>query len=205
MLFHHLLKEKRNELKWSQQDVAEKLFISNKTYSQYERGTRNADTEMLFQIIELLNIDIDDVLTVDINALKRDFSEYPNEITLDLPRTRITKNKRGLAFLIIARFYNHIQDHEKGEESPLLRVTIDELKDGGLKIQLNNVNGVYPYITNRSRNEMFKELISNVKNGAFSTETFGNHITPMLAMNNKINSYHFEGNANNGTILTVII
>lgn len=76
MKFNELLKMKRSEKKLTQKEVANFLFVSDKTYSQYERGLRNIELETLLRIADFLDIklsDIDFLTTVDYLYKKIDF------------------------------------------------------------------------------------------------------------------------------------
>lgn len=53
-----LLKHHRHLLGFTQQQVADKLYVSRNTYTQYETGTRKMDTETFFQLVSFLDIDI---------------------------------------------------------------------------------------------------------------------------------------------------
>jgi len=55
------LKEKRESLNLTQQDIAEKLNISRTTVSMWETGDSNPRTDKLPQLAELLGCSIDDL------------------------------------------------------------------------------------------------------------------------------------------------
>ena len=53
------LKELREENKYTQQYVAEKLNIRQNTYSQYENGKRQMPLELLWKLADYYNTSID--------------------------------------------------------------------------------------------------------------------------------------------------
>ncbi|MDE6026437.1 MAG: helix-turn-helix domain-containing protein [Lachnospiraceae bacterium] len=62
--FAEILKEKRAEFGYRQCEVAEKLYISNSTYSHYESGTRMPTIENLIKISALYNMNPMELLYV---------------------------------------------------------------------------------------------------------------------------------------------
>ena len=50
------IRNRREELGWTQKEVADKLFIKHNTYSQYETGKRKIDSKTFFNILEILEI-----------------------------------------------------------------------------------------------------------------------------------------------------
>lgn len=53
----------RKELGWSQQKLADKMFISQHAISQYENGKRNLSTEMFLYILSVMGVNIQYQLT----------------------------------------------------------------------------------------------------------------------------------------------
>ncbi len=72
----------RNQKKWSQKDLAERLSITRDRYKSYENGRSQPPFELLIQISKLFHISIDLLLTVDIKR-------YPIDEMLRLPDNRI--------------------------------------------------------------------------------------------------------------------
>lgn len=52
------IRNMRNKNKMTQDDLAEKLFVSRQTVSNYETGKSNPDIDMLIKIAEVLNTDV---------------------------------------------------------------------------------------------------------------------------------------------------
>ena len=55
------IRERRNELKLSQQSVANKIGISRGAYSQYETGKNTITMEIWFKLADVLDIDPNDI------------------------------------------------------------------------------------------------------------------------------------------------
>ena len=56
------IKEKREKLGMTQQDLAEKLFVSRQTVCRWENGTRCPDLIMAKKIALVLNISLDELI-----------------------------------------------------------------------------------------------------------------------------------------------
>lgn len=55
---NELIREYREKAKMTQEQVANQLFVSRSTYTQYETGQRNVDSEMFFKIIDIFGVEI---------------------------------------------------------------------------------------------------------------------------------------------------
>lgn len=71
------LKELRTENKLKQSDVAEKLFITQTGYSNYENGRTEPNIEMLCKLADLYNVSIDYLIGRDKTFLT--FERYNQE------------------------------------------------------------------------------------------------------------------------------
>lgn len=49
----------REDMDLTQQNMADKLFINRRTYSSYENGVRGIPTEILSQIADIFNTSVD--------------------------------------------------------------------------------------------------------------------------------------------------
>ena len=58
------LKEKRNEAKLTQQEMAQKLGIAQRSYASYELGERDMGTDMILKICSVLHISSDELLGI---------------------------------------------------------------------------------------------------------------------------------------------
>lgn len=89
MNFAQKIKSYRNDNKWTQQEVAERLNVSRKTISSWETNRSYPDIFMLVQISDLYQVSLDNLLREDrkmidsykqehISSKKRD-REFRNE------------------------------------------------------------------------------------------------------------------------------
>lgn len=62
MTLGETIKTKREELNWTQQELAEKLFVSRQTVCRWENGTRCPDLIMCKKIAMVLGISMDDLI-----------------------------------------------------------------------------------------------------------------------------------------------
>jgi transcriptional regulator with XRE-family HTH domain len=56
------IKQLRQEKNWTQQEMADMLFVTRQTVSNWENGKALPDVETLLQIAEKLNIDVNDLV-----------------------------------------------------------------------------------------------------------------------------------------------
>ena len=61
MIFHNLIKEKRQKMSLTQMDLANRLLVSNKTISNWETGKTLPDIENIILISKYLNLSLDDL------------------------------------------------------------------------------------------------------------------------------------------------
>lgn len=65
MIFHNLIKEKRQKMSLTQMELANKLLVSNKTISNWETRKTLPDIENIILISKYLNISLDDLFLGD--------------------------------------------------------------------------------------------------------------------------------------------
>ena len=65
VIFHNLIKEKRQKMALTQMDLANKLLVSNKTISNWETGKTLPDIENIILISKYLNLSLDDLFLGD--------------------------------------------------------------------------------------------------------------------------------------------
>ena len=65
VIFHNLIKEKRQQMSLTQMDLANKLLVSNKTISNWETGKTLPDIENIILISKYLNLSLDDLFLGD--------------------------------------------------------------------------------------------------------------------------------------------
>lgn len=77
------IKEQRNNIGLTQQDIYEKIDISQNHYSRIENGHAGMSIEILMQLSEILNITTDYILTGRISNEKNpEFAEKYNKLSL---------------------------------------------------------------------------------------------------------------------------
>lgn len=74
------LKEIRKNKKFTQKDVAQKLNISQQTYSDYENGKSEPNIDVLKKLSKLFNISIDNLVDNNISKLSNCQIELINKI-----------------------------------------------------------------------------------------------------------------------------
>lgn len=65
-----ILKEKRKETGWTQEELAEKLLVTSKTVSNWETGKTFPDIESLIRIAKLYHLSLDNLLTEGSDVVK---------------------------------------------------------------------------------------------------------------------------------------
>lgn len=64
------LKAKRKDIGWTQEELAEKLFVTSKTVSNWETGKTFPDIESLIRISKLYHLSLDNLLTEGSDVVK---------------------------------------------------------------------------------------------------------------------------------------
>ncbi|MFC3802376.1 helix-turn-helix domain-containing protein [Cohnella sp. GCM10012308] len=70
MVFGEKLRTERNRKGWSQEELAEKLYVSRQAVSKWENGQNYPSIEIVIKISDLLELTIDELLRSD-EELKR--------------------------------------------------------------------------------------------------------------------------------------
>lgn len=65
MGIHTVLKEKRKEFSFTQEELAEKILVSPKTISNWENGKTSPDLESLVSLAKLFDFSLDELLLED--------------------------------------------------------------------------------------------------------------------------------------------
>ena len=99
MTFGQAIKEKREKLGLTQQELAEKLFVSRQTVCRWENGTRCPDLIMAKKISIVLGIAMDDLISTD---AVQDYVP-PKESSTDLSSVKVMLS--GIMLLMIAVFF----------------------------------------------------------------------------------------------------
>ena len=98
MRFGEAIKQKREQLGMTQQDLAEKLFVSRQTVCRWENGSRCPDLIMAKKIALVLNIPLDDLISTQA------VQEYtpPQEPPLDISCVKVMLT--GIFLLVLGTF-----------------------------------------------------------------------------------------------------
>lgn len=75
-MFAQILKDRRNELGITQQDMAEKLFVTRQTVSNWENGKNFPDIPTLISISEYYSLSLDYMLKGDSEYMKKVEDDY---------------------------------------------------------------------------------------------------------------------------------
>jgi transcriptional regulator with XRE-family HTH domain len=75
MIFGEKLKTERNKKGWSQEELAEKLFISRQSVSKWENGQNYPGIEIIIKISDLFGVTIDELLKSDEELTKKVIKE----------------------------------------------------------------------------------------------------------------------------------
>lgn len=75
MQFSKILKKKRKELRITQQDLADKLFVTRQTVSRWENDVSYPNLDTVVEISNILNLSLDDLLKGDNNSVVQNISK----------------------------------------------------------------------------------------------------------------------------------
>jgi transcriptional regulator with XRE-family HTH domain len=71
MMFYEKLKHCREQLCLSQEDIAEKLYVSRQAVSKWERGVNEPDIETIVRLSDIYGVTIDDLLREDLSVVRK--------------------------------------------------------------------------------------------------------------------------------------
>lgn len=98
MKLGEIIKRKREQLGMTQQDLAEKLFVSRQTVCRWENGSRCPDLIMAKKLALVLNIPLDDLVS---SQAVQDYTP-PKEPPLDISCVKVMLS--GIFLLILGMF-----------------------------------------------------------------------------------------------------
>ncbi|SEL95998.1 DNA-binding transcriptional regulator, XRE-family HTH domain [Paenibacillus sp. cl141a] len=75
MIFGEKLKAERNKKGWTQDELAEKLFVSRQSVSKWENGLNYPSIEIIIRISDLFGLTIDELLRSDEELTKQVIKE----------------------------------------------------------------------------------------------------------------------------------
>lgn len=126
MAIGHRLRKARKELGYSQKLVAEKLGITDVTYSRYELDKRQPSFETLEELAKIFNIDV-------VFFFEREVDDARNE--LDKEISEHLKNQQELYDNI--RSFSHFFDNPPNED---IAEIVNDLKKEYYEMQLDLIN-----------------------------------------------------------------
>ncbi|MEF3305378.1 helix-turn-helix domain-containing protein [Paenibacillus sp. GYB003] len=71
MIFAEKLKTERKKKGWSQEDLAEKLFVSRQSVSKWENGQNYPSIEIIIKVSDLFGVTVDELLRSDEELTKK--------------------------------------------------------------------------------------------------------------------------------------
>ena len=81
-MFHKILKDLRVLNKYTQQELADKLDVSQRTIAFYEKGDRHPDYETLIKISKIFDVSVDYLLGLENENLEKvKYDEYGIVVT----------------------------------------------------------------------------------------------------------------------------
>lgn len=101
IIFGEKLKKERNNKGWSQEELAEKLFVSRQSVSKWENGQNYPSIEILIKLSDLFEVTIDELLRSDENLTNKVIKDSKK---LAYPRLKLFFDVFllvGLALLVI--------------------------------------------------------------------------------------------------------
>lgn len=72
---HNQIKKYRNEMNWSQEELAEKVYVTRQTISNWENNKNYPDIHSLLLLSSLFNISLDQLIKGDINIMKDEINK----------------------------------------------------------------------------------------------------------------------------------
>jgi transcriptional regulator with XRE-family HTH domain len=99
MKFGEAIKQKREQLGMTQQDLAERLFVSRQTICRWENGSRCPDLIMAKKIAMVLGISLDEIIP---GEAVQDYTP-PKEPPLDISCVKVMLS--GIMLLLIGIFF----------------------------------------------------------------------------------------------------
>ena len=133
MLFANNLKKLRKEKGLTQRELAERLFVNRTSVNRWESGSRLPDAEMIFRLSEVLDVDVNILLSA---AAQSD--ECPNVIMVDDRKLILTGGLPILESVMPnANIIGFTDAAEAVEYAKMNRVAL-----AFLDIELRNTNGL---------------------------------------------------------------
>ena len=91
----------RKEKNLTQEQLAEKLFITDRAVSKWERGLSLPDASIMLELCNILDINVNELLIGE-KIMKKDYNEKTEELLVELARQAEIKNKKIIYITAIA-------------------------------------------------------------------------------------------------------
>ena len=171
--FSKILKKKRYEMGISQETLAKKLFVTKAAVSNWEKGNRIPDIDMVIKIAKCLDIDI--------SVLMSDGNKTPNVIIVDddmiILKGSIPIIKSVIPNASVIGFTHPSKAIEYAKNNKVALAFLD--------IELGNTSGLELCSTlleiNRRTNVVFVTAYSNYSLDAWGTRAVGFILKPITA------------------------
>ena len=171
--FSKILKKKRYEMGISQETLAKKLFVTKAAVSNWEKGNRIPDTDMVIKIAKCLDIDI--------SVLMSDGNETPNVIIVDDDRIIL---KGGIPIIKSVIPNAEVTGFTKPSDA-VQYAKNNKVALAFLDIELGNTSGLELCSTlleiNPRTNVVFVTAYSNYSLDAWGTRAVGFILKPITA------------------------
>ncbi len=86
------IKELREEKGWSQEELANKIYVTRQAVSRWERGVGLPDYDLLLKICNVFNVTSNEIIAGERRSKKNE--EYINNITIDVLKKNSKKTKK---------------------------------------------------------------------------------------------------------------
>lgn len=99
--------EKRKERGWTQMQLAEKLMITDRAVSKWERGLSLPDASLMLELCGLLRITVNDLLCGEVVSMENN-KEVSEKTMVELVKLKEASDKRLLTMEVVIGFLSSI-------------------------------------------------------------------------------------------------
>ena len=104
------IQEKRKEVGLTQEELAEKLYITDRAVSKWERGLSLPDADKMLDLCNILGINANELLNGEKINMK-DYEKKTEELLVEMAKQEETSNKKAMAnmwILVIVTFVAYL-------------------------------------------------------------------------------------------------
>lgn len=112
MTFGQIIKQKRKEKDWTQEELAGMLRVSAQAVSRWETGDAMPDISLLAPIANLLEVSTDTLLGVDLSKKKQQIEDYSNRSSAILTEGGFTQKNMEKAIEILREGLRRFPDSD---------------------------------------------------------------------------------------------